>query len=89
MTASTLVYLAIVGGVWAFLWWYFARYVIGRRRIASGHRALGLVAWEYMQNRDNQRAVREILFTQEAWQERRDDGDRPNAGRTEHGAAST
>jgi hypothetical protein len=40
MTFSTLAYIAIVGGVWAFLWWYFARYVIGRRRINSGNRAL-------------------------------------------------
>ena len=83
MTSSTLVYLVIVGGVWAFLWWYFARYVVGRRRIASGNRALGLVAWEYMQNKDNQRAVQEILFTQEAWEERHDDGDPPDAGRND------
>jgi hypothetical protein len=83
MSTSTLVYIAIVGGVWAFLWWYFARYVIGRRRIASGNRALGLVAWEYMQNKDNQRAVQEILFTQETWQERHDDGDPPDACREE------
>jgi hypothetical protein len=80
MTASDLVYLAIVGGIWAFLWWYFARYVIGNRRIASGNRALGLVAWEYMQNKDNQRAVQEILFTQEVWEEACEDGDPPEAG---------
>lgn len=82
MTFSDLAYVAIVGGVWAFIWWYFARYVVGRRRIASGNRALGLVAWEYMQNRDNQRAAREILFTQEAWEEKHEDGDPPEAGRS-------
>jgi hypothetical protein len=81
MTLSDLAYIAIVAGIWAFLWWFFARYVIGRRRIKSGNRALGLVAWEYMQNKDNQRAVQEILFTQEAWEEQHEDGDPPDAGR--------
>jgi hypothetical protein len=80
MTSSDLIYLAIVVGIWAFLWWYFAKYVIGRRRIASGNRALGLVAWEYMQNKDNQRAVQEILFTQEVWEEKHEDGDLPEPG---------
>ena len=40
-----------------------------------------LYDWEYMQNKDNQRAVQEILFTQEAWEERHEDGDPPDAGR--------
>ena len=86
MSSSTLAYLLIVGGLWAFLWWFFARYVIGRRRINSGNRALGLVAWEYMQNKDNQRAVQEILFTQEAWEEKHEDGDPPTAGH--HGSSA-
>lgn len=81
MTLSTFSYLVIVGGVWAFLWWYFARYVIGRRRINSGNRALGAVNFEYLQNADAARAVQEIHFTQEAWQERHEDGDTPDAGR--------
>ena len=81
MTLSTLTYIVIVGGVWAFLWWYFARYVIERRRISSGNRALGLVNFEYMQNADNAKAVQEILYTQEAWEERHDEGETPEAGR--------
>jgi hypothetical protein len=80
MTFNTLVYLVIVGGVWAFLWWYFARFVIGRRRINSGNRALGLVNFEYLQNADNKKAVQEILFTQEAWEEKSEEGDPPVAG---------
>ena len=52
MTFSTFVYICIVGGVRAFLWWFFARSVIGRGRIASGNRAPGLFAWEDMQNKD-------------------------------------
>lgn len=80
MTLNTLVYLVIVGGVWAFLWWYFANFVIGRRRINSGNRALGLVNFEYLQNADSKRAVQEILFTQEAWEEKHDEGDPPVAG---------
>ena len=81
MTFSTAVYLVIVGGVWAFLWWFFARYVVGHRRIKSGNRALGLVNFEYLQNADNKRAVQEILFTQEAWEEKHETGDPPESGR--------
>ena len=80
MTFNTFIYLAIVGGVWAFLWWYFANFVIGKRRISSGNRALGLVNFEYMQNADGKRAVQEILHTEEAWQEKHEDGDPPEPG---------
>ena len=75
MSFSTLAYIAIVGGVWAFLWWYFARYVIGRRRINSGNRAIGLVAFEAIQNADGGRAVQEILHTEEASEEKHHTGD--------------
>jgi len=81
VTFSTAVYLVIVVGVWAFLWWFFARYVVGHRRIKSGNRALGLVNFEYLQNADNKRAVQEILFTQEAWEEKHESGDPPESGR--------
>ena len=80
MAFSTAVYLVIVGGVWAFLWWFFARYVVGHRRIKSGNRALGWVNFEYLQNADNRRAVQEILFTQEAWEEKHESGDPPESG---------
>jgi hypothetical protein len=80
LTFSTLAYIAIVGGVWAFLWWYFARYVIGRRRISSGNRAIGLVAFEALQNADGRRAVQEILHAEEVWEEKHDSGDPPMPG---------
>lgn len=80
MIVNTVIYVVIVGGVTAFLWWFFARYVVGRRRINSGNRALGLVNFEYPQHADSKRAVQEILFTQEAWEERRDSGDPPEPG---------
>jgi hypothetical protein len=88
VTFSTLVYIVIVGGLWAFLWWFFARYVYGPRRISSGNRALGLVNFEYMQNADSQRAVQEILFTQEAWEEKHESGDPPEAGGCSSSTAS-
>ena len=69
MTFNTFIYLAIVGGVWAFLWWYFANFVIG-----------SMVNFEYMQNADGKRAVQEILHTEEAWQEKHEDGDPPEPG---------
>jgi hypothetical protein len=80
MTFSLVIYGVVVGGVTAFLWWFFARFVVGRRRIRSGNRAIGLAAFESLQNADNLRAVQEILFTQEAWEEKRESGDPPVAG---------
>lgn len=80
MTESTIygiVFAVVVGAVLGFLGWYVARYVAGRRRISSGLRALGLVNFEYLQNADGKKAVQEILFTQEAWQRKDDEGDPP------------
>jgi hypothetical protein len=77
MTSNTLIYILIVGGVFGFLGWFFLRYVVGRRRIASGNRALGIVNYEYMQNADGQKAVQEIMYTQEAWEQEDDEGDPP------------
>ena len=72
-----IVFAAVVGAVFGLLGWYFARYVAGRRRVSSGLRALGLVNFEYLQNADGKKAVQEILFTQEAWQQGDDEGDPP------------
>ena len=58
----------------------FARYVVGRRRIASGNRALGIVNFEYLQNADGRSAVQEIMFAREAWEEKHEDGDPPEPG---------
>lgn len=80
MFFETAVYVVIVGGVTGFLWWFFALYVLGPRRIKSGNRALGLVNFEYLQHADAKRAVQEILFTQEAWEEKHESGDPPEAG---------
>jgi hypothetical protein len=74
---NTVIYVAIVGGVFGFLIWYFIRYVVGKRRVGSGLRALGLVNWEYFQTADGKKAVQEILYTQEAWQEEDDEGEPP------------
>ena len=76
-TINTIIYLVIVGGVLGFLGWYFLRYVVGKRRVSSGSRALGLVNWEYLQGADGKKAIQEILHTQEAWQEEDDEGDPP------------
>jgi hypothetical protein len=75
-----LIYALLLGSLLGFLGWFFARYVIGRRRIASGNRALGIVNFEYLQSADGKRAVQEIMFTQEAWEERHEDGDPPDPG---------
>ena len=72
-----VVFATVVGAVLGLLGWYFARYVAGRRRVSSGLRALGLVNFEYLQNADGKKAVQEILFTQEAWQQGDDEGDPP------------
>jgi hypothetical protein len=72
-----LIFFVIVGGVFGFLGWYFVRYVIGRRRVRSGTRALAIVNFEYLQNADGRKAVQEIMYTQEAWQEEDDEGDPP------------
>jgi hypothetical protein len=53
------------------------RYVVGRRRIRSGLRALGVVNFEYLQNADGKKAVQEIMYAQEAWQEEDGEGDPP------------
>lgn len=76
-----IVYVILLGSLLGFLGWFFARYVIGRRRIASGNRALGIVNFEYFQTADGKRAVQEIMYTQEAWEETHEDGDPPEPGR--------
>lgn len=70
----------LLGSLLGFLGWFFARYVVGRRRIASGDRALGIVNFEYLQSADGKRAVQEIMFTQEAWEEEHHDGGPPEPG---------
>jgi hypothetical protein len=74
---DVVIYGLILGSLVGFLLWFFARYVIGRRRINSGSRALGIVNLEYMSSADRNRAVREIMHTQEVWQEKRESGDPP------------
>jgi len=74
---NTIIYILIVGVVFGFLGWYFVRYVLGKRRIASGNRALGIVNFEYFQNADGKKAVQEIMYTQEAWEREDDEGDPP------------
>jgi hypothetical protein len=74
---NTIVFFAIVVGVFGFLVWFFIRYVVGKRRVSSGSRALGLVNWEYLQAGDGKKAIQEIMYTQEAWQEDAEEGDPP------------
>jgi len=74
---NTVIYVVIVSGVFGFLLWFFIRYVVGRRRVNSGSRALGIVNWEYMQGGDGKRAIQEIMYTQEAWKQEDDEGDPP------------
>jgi hypothetical protein len=74
---NTLVFILIVGAVFGFIGWYFVRYVIGKRRLASGNRALGIVSFEYFQNADGKKAVQEIMYAQEAWEQEDDEGDPP------------
>ena len=74
---NTVIYIVIVGGVFGFLLWYFVRYVVGKRRVSSGSRALGIVNWEYLQAGDGKKAIQEIMYTQEAWQEEDEEGDPP------------
>jgi len=74
---NTVIYVVIVSGVFGFLLWVFIRYVVGRRRVNSGSRALGIVNWEYMQGGDGKRAIQEIMYTQEAWKQEDDEGDPP------------
>lgn len=76
-TVNGIIFAVIVGGVFGFLGWYFVRYVMGRRRVSSGLRALGIVNFEYLQHADGKRAVQEIMYAQEAWQEEDDEGDPP------------
>jgi hypothetical protein len=76
-TVNGIIFAVIVGGVFGFLGWYFVRYVVGRRRIRSGLRALGIVNFEYLQNADAKKAVQEIMYAQEAWQEEDGEGDPP------------
>jgi hypothetical protein len=76
-TVNGIVFAVIVVGVFGFLGWYFVRYVVGRRRVSSGLRALGIVNFEYLQNADGKKAVQEIMHTQEAWQEEDGEGDPP------------
>jgi hypothetical protein len=76
-TVNAIVFFVVVGGVLGFLGWYFVRYVAGRRRISSGLRALALVNYEYLQNAVGKKAVQEILYTEQAWQEEDDQGDPP------------
>jgi hypothetical protein len=49
---DVIIYSVILGFLVGFLLWFFARYVIGRRRINSGSRALGIVNLEYMSSAD-------------------------------------
>ena len=76
-TVNGIIFAVIVGGVFGFLGWYFVRYVVGRRRVSSGLRALGIVNFEYLQNADGRKAIQEILYTQEASQEEDGEGDPP------------
>jgi len=76
-TVNGIIFAVIVGGVFGFLGWYFVRYVVGRRRVSSGLRALGVVNFEYLQNADGKKAVQEIMYAQEAWQEEDGEGDPP------------
>jgi len=76
-TVNGIIFAVIVGGVFGFLGWYFVRYVVGRRRVSSGLRALGIVNFEYLRNADGRKAVQEIMHTQEAWQEEDDAGEPP------------
>ncbi|PWB67430.1 MAG: hypothetical protein C3F15_17955 [Holophagae bacterium] len=76
-TVNGIIFAVIVGGVFGFLGWYFVRYVVGRRRVSSGLRALGIVNFEYLQNADGKKAVQEIMHTQEAWQEEDGESDPP------------
>jgi len=73
-----VIFVVIVGAVFGFLGWYFVRYVVGRRRVNSGARALAVVTFEYLQNADGKRAVQEIMYTHEAWQEDDQAGDPPD-----------
>lgn len=66
-TVNGIIFAVIVGCVFGFLGWYFVRYVVGRRRLRSGLRALGVVNFEYLQNADGKKAVQEIMCAQEAW----------------------
>jgi hypothetical protein len=74
---DVVIYSVILGSLVGFLLWFFARYVVGRRRINSGLRALGIVNVEYLSSADRTRAVQEIMYTQEVWQEKHEDGDPP------------
>ena len=74
---DVVMYSLILGPLVGFLLWFFARYVIGRRRINSGSRALGIANLEYLSSADRNRAVQEIMHTQEVWQEKRESGDPP------------
>lgn len=76
-TVNGIVFAVIVGCVFGFLGWYFVRYVVGRRRVSSGLRALGVVNLEYLQNADGKKAVQEIMYVQEAWQEEDGEADPP------------
>ena len=76
-TVNGIIFAVIVGCVFGFLGWYFVRYVVGRRRLRSGLRALGVVNFEYLQNADRKKAVQEIMYAQEAWQEEDGEGDPP------------
>ena len=76
-TINGIIFFVIVGGVFGFLGWYFVRYVVGRRRVSSGSRALAIVNFEYLQNADGRKAVQEIMYTEEAWRQEDDDGDPP------------
>ncbi len=76
-TINTIIYVVVVGGVFAFFGWYFVRYVVGKRRVNSGSRALGIVNWEYLQGGHGKKAIQEIMYTQEAWRQEDDEGDPP------------
>ncbi len=76
-TVNGIIFAVIVGGVFGFLGWYFVRYVLGRRRLSSGLRALGIVNFEYLQTADGKKAVQEIMHTQEAWQQEDGAGEPP------------
>jgi hypothetical protein len=76
-TVNGIIFAVIVVGVFGFLGWYFVRYVLGRRRLSSGLRALGIVNFEYLQTADGKKAVQEIMHTQEAWQVEDGKGDPP------------
>jgi len=76
-TVNGIIFAVIVVGVFGFLGWYFVRYVLGRRRLSSGLRALGIVNFEYLQTADGKKAVQEIMHTHEAWREEDGAGDPP------------